>query len=163
MPSCRVSEWRVCVDTVWVSEHVWPPPSSKWPLSWQSAPGPRAAAGSVCPSREPPGGGGRQRCRGRTQTRGGPAGERLHLERLRKRRRRRRGDSSQRGWGGDLHVLSHPILHTFTHTFTVSNLLFDIVHFQVFWNWSSPEENISTQVRSYSNLTSAAQLGLMVS
>lgn len=97
-----------CVGTGWVCKHVWPPQRSKWPLSWQSAPGPQAAAGSACPSRGPPGGGGRQRCRERTPTRGGPAEERWRLERLRGGKRR----SVSEGWGGDLNALSCLILHS---------------------------------------------------
>lgn len=75
----------VCVSwlrTVWLCKHVWPPRRSKQPLSWQSAPGPQGAAGSVCPSRGPPGVGETQRCLERTQTRGGPVGGRWFLGRL---------------------------------------------------------------------------------
>lgn len=71
-----------CAGAVWARKHVWPPLRSKWPLAWQSAPGPQAAAGNVCPSRETPGGGGRRRGQGKTRTRGGPAGGRWRLERL---------------------------------------------------------------------------------
>lgn len=48
-----------------------------------------------------------------------------------------------------LNALSH-LIFTFTHTFTIANLLFNVVHFQVFRNWSSPEENNDMQVRGYS-------------
>lgn len=141
-----------CVGAVKsVCKHVWPPQRSKWPLSWQSAPGPQAAAGSVCPSRGPPGVGERQRCRGKTQTRGGPAGERRHLERLRGGKKARGGASAVK-WGVRRWYTGFIWTHfTFRRTFTVTNLLFNVVHFQIFGNWCSPEENNNIWVRNLCN------------
>lgn len=114
-------------------KHVWPLQRSKQPLSWQSAPGPQGAAGSVCPSRGQPGVVGTQRCQGRTQTRGGPVGGRLFLVQL----------------GGEITLefrYSNDLIWfnlVVKYTFTVSDLLFNVVHFQVFWSRSSPSRNIS--------------------
>lgn len=154
-----------CVGAVKsVCKHVWPPQRSKWPLSWQSAPGPQAAAGSVCPSRGPPGVGERQRCRGKTQTRGGPAGERRHLERLRGGKKARGGASAVK-WGVRRWYTGFIWTHfTFRRTFTVTNLLFNVVHFQIFGNWCSPEENNNIWVmQDLLQWTSTAQLSLIVS
>lgn len=130
-----IPEWPVCVSwlrRVWLCKHVWPPQRSKRPLSWQSAPGPQGAAGSVCPSRGPPGVGETQRCRERIQTRGGPVGGRWFLERL------GREVIFEFQYNNDLHVFIW--FHSrVKHTFTVSDLLFNIVHFQVFRSRSSPE------------------------
>lgn len=156
-PVLLIPEWPACVcvrvcacaswlRTVWLCKHVWPPPHSKQPPSWQSAPGPQGAAGSVCPSRGPPGVGETRRCQERTRTREGPVGGRWFLERL------GREVIFQFHWNTDGHVfIGFPF--RVKHTFTVSDLLFNIVHFQVFGSRSCSERQLKKKIFIFNQFT----------
>lgn len=141
--SCFVTPLRE-MSAVSVKEPSWPPLRSKQPLFGHSVPRPQAAAGSVCPSREPPGGEERWRCQERTQTRGGPAGERWSLGRLwgrkQKEEEEKRLKSAKRREADFFFFFFNSAVLSLT--FTVTDLLLNIVHFQVFGNGSSSEKTV---------------------